>query len=349
MSEKEEPLSSEAQKEEEAYAWVVRLSSDQRTRRDEQRFNQWLEEHQGNPAAFEEGLALWDELGSLRHSGEAHAALGHLYDAGAPADNDRHRWSTSRRALLGGGIAALAAAVSGIVVVPKLLSGSASYRTAKGEQRRVALSDGTTMVLDTATRVEVAMKDDERLITLVSGQAFFDVARDPSRPFRVFAGHDEIRALGTAFQVRYEEGQARVILEEGKVAVFRGGALKKLQERFPADRLGAHHADVVLAPGQATELAAAQPAKVEAVDLSKTDAWRDGELVFDDVSLAAAVAEVNRYGGPTIILGDPSLASLHISGTFHTNRPEAFVEGVTAALPVRLKESDSSKLVLAGA
>src|SRR5262249_46353208 len=127
--------------------------------------------------------------------------------------------------------------------------------------------------------------------------------------------------------------------------------LKKLEERSPADRLGAHKADVVLAPGQAAELAPAkfaapEPPEVVSVDLSKTDAWRGGELVFDDVSLGAAIAEVNRYGGPEILLGDPSLASLRISGTFHTNRPDAFVEGVTAALPVRLQESTGSRLVL---
>src|SRR6185437_12405544 len=149
-----------------------------------------------------------------------------------------------------------------------------------------------------------------------------------------------------AFQVRYEDGRANVILEEGRIAIFRGGALKKLGERSPADRLGAHKADMVLQPGQGAELAAAKAPEVVPVDLSKTDAWRDGEMVFDDVPLSVAVAEVNRYGGPTVVLADPGLASLRISGTFHTNRPEVFVEGVTAALPVRLKESDSSKLVL---
>jgi transmembrane sensor len=347
MSEKEELLSQEAQKEEEAYAWVVRLSSDQRTRQDEQRFEQWLQEDEHNAARFDQGMSLWETLGALRHSSDAHAALRHLYDAGTIQDNEPGPWHTSRRALLGGGLAAIAATLAGIIVVPKFLSDATVYETAKGEQRRLTLADGSTVVLDTATRIEVAINDDQRLITLAGGQAFFDVARDPSRPFRVFAGHDEIRALGTAFQVRYEGGQAKVILEEGKVAIFRGGALQKMQEPSPKDRLGAHKADVVLQPGQATELAVAEPVKVVPVDISKTDAWRDGEMVFDDVSLATAVAEVNRYGGPTIVLADPGLAKLHVSGTFHTNRPEAFVEGVTAALPIRLKESDSTRLVLA--
>jgi transmembrane sensor len=78
---------------------------------------------------------------------------------------------------------------------------------------------------------------------------------------------------------------------------------------------------VVLGPGQATDLTASEPARVVPVDLSKTDAWRDGEMVFDHVSLAAAIAEVNRYGGPRVTLADPSLAKLRVSGTFHTNRP----------------------------
>jgi transmembrane sensor len=346
MSEKEVPLPDANIKDDEASAWVVRLSSDQRTRQDEARFRQWLDEDPCHPAEFEESLSVWDELGTLRHDPDAHAALSHLYDAGAIQDNEPRAWRSSRRAMLGGGIAAIAATLAGIAVVPTFFAGRTVYETAKGEQRRLTLADGSSVVLDTATTIEVALLADQRVITLKGGQAFFDVASDPARPFRVFAGSDEIRALGTAFQVRYEGGEAKVILEEGKVAVFRGGALKKLQERSPADRLGAHKADVVLKPGEATILASAEPVKVVPVDLSKTDAWRDGEMVFDDVSLAAAVAEVNRYGGPEIVLSDPSLAKLRISGTFHTNRPEAFVEGVTAALPVRLQESDGSRLVL---
>jgi transmembrane sensor len=345
MGDKEEQVENASRMEEEAYAWVVRLSSDQRTLRDEQRFRHWLEEDAGNAVCFGEAQRLWDELGALHFRPDARAVLGHFYDDGA-IEPEQSSWRISRRAALGGGIGAIAATLTGIMVVPTILRPRKLYETAKGEQRRVALADGTTMVLDTATKVEVALKNDVRAITLVSGQAFFDVARDPSRPFRVFAGRDEIRALGTAFQVRYEGGIAKVILEEGRVAVYRGGALNRLQERVPEDRLGAHKADVVLAPGQSTELAATKPVKVETVDLSKTDAWRAGELVFDDVSLPAAVAEVNRYGGPKIVLADPSLNRLRVSGMFHTNRPEAFVEGVTAALPVRLQESDESKLVL---
>jgi transmembrane sensor len=345
MSEKEESLGQVSAKDEEACAWVVRLSSDQRTRQDQARFEQWLEEDEGNASRFDEGLSFWDELGQLGSYEEAHATLGHLYDGSSIQDDEPSLWY-DRRALLGSSLAAFAATVAGALVIPKALSGGNVYQTAKGEQRRILLPDGSTLVLDTATRIETSLNDQERVIELINGQAFFDVARDPARPFRVFAGKDEIRALGTAFQVRYERGSTNVVLEEGKIAIFRKGSLDKMAERSPGDRLGAHKADLILEPGQATILVPSRPVKAVPVDLSKTDAWRDGEMVFDDVTLATAAAEVNRYGGPEVVLADSSLAELRISGTFHTNRPEAFVEGVTAALPVRLQQSGGSKLVL---
>jgi transmembrane sensor len=350
MSKEDTPLPVRLTKEDEAYAWVVRLDSDQRTQQDEARFDQWLDEDPANGSRFEEALSFWDDLGGLKHSEEARVALGDLYDASPVQDLEPER-HVSRRAMMGGGLA-LAATLAAVLAIPKALtSGPVFYETIKGEQRRISLADGSTVMLDTATKISVDLKSGERLIRLEQGQAFFDVASDPTRPFRVFAGTDEIRALGTAFEVRFEGGRARVILEEGKVAIFRGGAGKPVQAKS-SDPMGAKAADVVLEPGQEIRIASAtltQPTsepKVVPVDLSRTNAWRDGEMVFDDVPLPTAVAEVNRYGGKTIVLGDPSLVSLRISGTFHTNRPEAFVEGVTAALPVRLQRSDRSKLVL---
>jgi transmembrane sensor len=101
-----------------------------------------------------------------------------------------------------------------------------------------------------------------------------------------------------------------------------------------------------MAPGQRAEVSTTGKLVVQQVDLVKTSAWRDGKLIFDDTPLAEAVAEVNRYGGKQVVLGDPALQRLHISGTFHTSRPEAFVEGATAALPVRLEASSADRMVL---
>jgi transmembrane sensor len=353
MSEKEGPLPAREARDEEASAWVVRMASDQCTRQDEAEFEQWLGEEEGNRERFEEGFDFWNELGSLSENPDALAELGHLYSHAPQGEFGPARWSGSRRALIGGGLGALAATVAGVMILPNLLTGGAvTYRTAKGEQRRIALADGTSVMLDTATQMTVDMQAGQRIVRLVEGQAFFDVASDPTRPFRVFAGKDEVRALGTAFEVRFEQGSARVILEEGRVAIFRTGADRPLGAVASVTRLEAAKADLIMKPGQEVKLAAAplgaaqMPPSLAEVDLAKTNAWRDGEMVFDDVSLGAAVAEVNRYGGQTIILGDPSLAELRVSGTFQTNRPQAFVEGVTAALPVRLAEANPDKLVL---
>lgn len=347
MTSKRPPPQAEATGAEEACGWVVRRESASRTRDDDAQFHDWLEQDPENASRFAEGSALWNALGALKDSPEAHAALEHLYDAGAVRDVRPTPWIASRRALLGGGVAALAAGLASLFILPRtLLDRPLTFETSKGEQRRIVLSDGTTAMLDTATRIAVEMHHDQRLITLDHGQAFFDVAHDPARPFRVFAGDDEIRALGTAFQVRFENGAATVILEEGRVAVFSGGTSTTLHRQTPASGLEVPHATLVLRPGQATELSGDASPKAVPVDLSDTGAWRNGELVFDDVPLSAAVAEVNRYGGPTIVLADRSVGELRISGTFHTNQPRDFVEGVTAALPVRLEQASAARLLL---
>jgi hypothetical protein len=100
MSEKEVPLPSTPLKDEEAAAWVVRLDSDQRTRQDEARFSDWLEEDDHNAGRFEEVLDTWNDLGALKGNSQAHAILGTLYETGPPGTQDdtnkRSRWSVGR-------------------------------------------------------------------------------------------------------------------------------------------------------------------------------------------------------------------------------------------------------------
>jgi transmembrane sensor len=185
----------------------------------------------------------------------------------------------------------------------------------------------------------VQIDDAERRILLDRGQAFFNVAHDPSRPFRVFVGSEEVRALGTAFEVRRVGNRMRVILEEGVVALYRGEASTVLHaETTP---------DLVLQPGQAAELTPAQIVQVDAVDLRRAGAWRYGQMIFDAEPLAAAVAEINRYHRRKIVLNDPALGDIAISGVFQTGRPEAFADVLTQAFPVEIAHQDEREIRLA--
>jgi transmembrane sensor len=103
----------------------------------------------------------------------------------------------------------------------------------------------------------------------------------------------------------------------------------------------------VLVPGQQAVLASAMPVSVDHVDLRKVEAWRYGQIILDGTALGDIVADLNRYGGPQIVLADPKLADIRVSGVFHTGRPDVFVEAVTTAFPVRVSEQTPDRIVLA--
>jgi transmembrane sensor len=103
----------------------------------------------------------------------------------------------------------------------------------------------------------------------------------------------------------------------------------------------------ILKPGQQARLAPAAPVTVATVDLTRVQAWRYGRLVFDSAPLGEAVEDINRYGGRQVVLSDPALADIKVSGVFHTTDPDAFVEAITAAFPVKLASETGGELVLA--
>jgi transmembrane sensor len=320
---------SPASDEDAAAFWVARLHSDQATSADEAAFAAWLLEKPERQVAYAAVERTWRDIGALRNAASlARADLNALRAPPAPAN---------RRNFLLGGSLGLAAAAAGAALY---LSGQGEvFETGVGELRRASLSDGSTISLNTETRVRVQIDDAERRILLDRGQAFFNVAHDPSRPFRVFVGSEEVRALGTAFEVRRVGNRMRVILEEGVVALYRGEVSTVLRaETTP---------DLVLQPGQAAELTPAQIVQVDAVDLRRSGAWRYGQMIFDAEPLAAAVAEINRYHRRKIVLNDPALGDIAISGVFQTGRPEAFADVLTQAFPVEIAHQDEREIRLA--
>lgn len=322
--------------------WVSRLASDQRTREDDQRLLGWLAADKANGAAFDEHARIFNGIGALADDAEARVIL--MGGKAAPVR------AFDRRALLGGGIAA-AAAVTAAVVGPDLLL-SKTYRTEPGEQRRLRLADGSTVMLNTQSKLRVRFDGAERRLFLDHGQAWFQVAKDAQRPFRVFVGHDEVRALGTAFDVRRDGERATVTLEEGKVAIFRDASSKPLQAGPVAGGTssklvaGPVAPAVILSPGDEARLVPAAAPSVAVVDLAHVQAWRTERIILDATPLGEAVEEFNRYGGPRLVVTDPDLTALPVSGVFHTGRPKAFAESVAASFSVKCTTGGDGQIVL---
>ncbi|WP_300381138.1 FecR domain-containing protein [Henriciella sp.] len=192
------------------------------------------------------------------------------------------------------------------------------YVTDIGEVRQVVLADGSTVTLNTASRVEVRLGEDAREIELAWGEALFDVAGE-ARPFVVMAGASRTEALGTRFNVQAGGDEVAITLVEGSVRV---GA---------SDGAGQGS---VLEPGDQLVMQADGGVEVSEVDLESVGRWTSGLVQFDNTTLAEAVAEMNRYSSVTIRIGDQALAAERISGSFPAGQQRDFAESLELFLPV---------------
>lgn len=313
--------------------WVARMHSDQITSEDERAFSAWLAEDEAHGLAYDRLNRLWSAVGTLRHSPTAKDFLSDLREESPPTRRQHSRRGFLAASLAGGAIAA----GGGGWIAHRMFFATEAYATEIGEQRRIVLSDGSAVTLNTDSALRLRFNGNERRLWLDRGQAFFAVSHDPDRPFRVFVGEDEVRAVGTAFDIRRDGPRARVTVEDGTVAIYRDAEIEMVEAALPAAILEANQ-QLVVAP--------AQPIEIAVVDTRRSGAWRFGQMVLDADALSTAVAEINRYNAKQIVIADPSLADMRINGVFQTGRPEAFVETLTAAFPVQVKSADEHAIYL---
>jgi transmembrane sensor len=174
----------------------------------------------------------------------------------------------------------------------------------------------------------------ERLVTLTSGQADFEVAHEIDRAFRVFAGSAEVIAIGTKFDVRLEHDSTVVTVVEGRVAVGPSRMLGNLGTGSSQNHVPRF---VQVSADQQIKVAeAAWPAAPASVDAQSATAWLRREIVFDHEPLEHVAAEFNRYAPRPIEIATPALRNLQISGVFATNDTEAFVAFLRSLKGVRV-------------
>jgi transmembrane sensor len=209
------------------------------------------------------------------------------------------------------------------------------FETGHGEQLTRRLADNSVLHLNTDSAVTVQYSKNERLVTLTSGQVDFEVAHEPDRAFRVFAGSAEVVDLGTKFDVRLEQASTVVVVVEGRVAVGPSPTLAQLStnsSRSHAPRfveLGANQ--------QIRVTEGAWPTTPAAVDAASATAWLRREIVFDHEPLERVAAEYNRYTPKPIEIATPALRNLQISGVFATDDTEAFIAFLRSLKDVRVE------------
>jgi transmembrane sensor len=214
------------------------------------------------------------------------------------------------------------------------------FATGVGQRRELILGDGSKVTLNTASLMEVRYSPERRDIRLLEGQAMFHVAKNPARPFVVSASDNRVTAFGTAFDVRIRQnGQVQILLVEGRVRV-------EPMNRQGLERLIPALGRTDLVPGQ--QLVADRSGAVElaSVDVERETAWNRGVLIFRNDSVGDAVKEVNRYSAVKLVVDDPGLASLKISGVFPTASREDFIAALEALYPLAARPEQGGTIRL---
>lgn len=297
----------------EAAAWLARLRADDRSQEDEAAFQSWLVSKPENARAFDAVTTLWDVADGLRGS----TALS-------------RRPARIRRRTVLAGLGSLAAASGGFAIWEEAYAGV--YETGVGELKHVALSDGTEAFLDTDTRIRARFTQLVRAVELDRGRVDFRVKRDPRRPFVVEAGGQRVVADRTTFDVRRDGNRISVVLLEGRATVLAVARAKP--ERIPLD------------PGQRAIVAENLPVQVDRPTLAPLTAWQYGQAIFESETLADAAAEMNRYSTIRLVVDDPVVARLRLSGVYRVGDNEAFARSVSQLLPVIIEHySDHIDLI----
>ncbi len=291
----------------EAAAWMARLQAPARDARTEQTFRQWLDTTPGHQEAFSEVTDIWQAV-----------------------DGAARSYRKARRQRLAASLAAVFVfALCGIVFnVWNAGQPGEYYQTQVGEQRFAILDDGSHLTLNTNSRVNVHYSNGLREVTLVHGEALFDVAKDAGRPFIVHVDEREIRALGTSFVVYKSSDSLDVTLFEGKVSV--GPHMDEGEDVQDNPRI------VVLEPGQHWSMKSRTVEQLSSLQLDTATQWRRQEVVFNDTPLVEAVAEMNRYTESPMIITDARLDGRSVSGVFRIGDTDSFISTITALYGVTI-------------
>jgi len=305
-----------------ATSWVMRRDHGVNSE-GEQAFAQWLAADTRHRGAYLQAEAAF----MLAAGGDL--APSSATDAPPIADDDKNDEKIvprlSRRSML----AEAAGAAAILALVMAFWPSGDRYETALGEIRRVPLADGSVAAINTESAITVDLREESRSVNLKKGEAFFQVAHDPVRPFTVAAGEVRVRAVGTAFGVRrYAEG-SEIVVSEGAVEAWSKNAAGNRIRLKAGERT---FVSVLPTKADTKPALAETAAAVPAID--RALAWREGKIELAGESLAYAVAQFNRYNDRKIVLGNKAVGQERFYGIFRTDDPEGFAQAVQSSLGV---------------
>lgn len=382
---------------ERAAGWLVRINSGDISPEEEQALAAWMEADDLHREALFKLAKQWDSMAILSDL----AALFPLPDTGfqgsarhrpSAGSSEKESWGGFGQALshyafsrfFQGAVAFSLVCMVAIFSLPamqKILSGMGDphHVTAIGERSTFTLSDGSVVALNTNSELVVDFSEGRRDVRLSRGEANFEVAKNPDRPFVVHAGDGVVWAVGTAFSVRYsatagelDSAAVDVVVTEGAVKVFTDIAnasdakltvdAEELQraKQAAANTVGgsaAGHAiepllgrerESLLTVGQSIRYAEVIKTReqIAPAQIEKQLAWRRGVIIFDGETLEQALLEVSRYTDKELRIVDPDIRHIPVGGHYKTNNIDALLSNLSAGFGIEVRQVDDHRVHL---
>ena len=298
----------------EATAWFVRQAADDFSLVERRQLEAWCAQSPAHARAYRNVSVLW-------HAPEMHRAAAESSAGGLVPQvrqQTRHAWrfaGTAAAAVLL--MVSLALWSEGLLIWLK-----ADYSTGVGEQRVVTLPDQSVVTLNTGTSIAVRYASDRRYIELLRGEASFAVQPNPARPFTVESHGVSTTAIGTRFVVKHRSADIQVTVLNGSVRVDHG-------RKAPDDA-------VRLAAGDQVSVGQHGAGSIDQVDTAAIAAWMQGRLVFVRTPLADVVQDLARYHRGYIIIWNPALQSLPVTGIYNLSDPSHILTALADTLPIHM-------------
>ncbi len=358
--------------EEAASAWLMQRDAGRWGEADQARFDEWLRASTLHRVAYLRLELGWEDARRLQALGAGISGdeppppgqwnLTPFFDqAGqAGAEPAAAEVAKSRTRLPRPAIALAASVVLAVLAAWLLWPAGSAYETPVGGISSVPIADGSKITLNTDSQIRVTLTDSVRRIDLAHGEVFFEVAKDPRRPFIVTVGDKRVIAVGTKFSVRRAAGDVRVVVTDGKVRI-EDDALRSPSPaavgRYKDEPHGAQaSAAPVPAPSHDVLLTAGSIARAtdagilietrSVLEAEEQLSWRTGVLMFRNQRLGDAVAEFNRYNTRKLVIDDPAVAGLRIEGNFRATNVDAFARLLEQVYPVSVEQRDRDRLLI---
>ncbi|WP_255265982.1 FecR family protein [Sphingopyxis terrae] len=294
-----------------ATAWMLQLDDEPDDEALRAEFENWLTSHPAH-------LAAWEET---EHVSDLISAAGPL-SQNRPPPGSAHPISFSKFMSARAFVSLAVAACLAWIVVPSIaLQLRADEVSRAGEPRIVSLDDGSTVHLAPATAIAFTTGAKGRYLELLQGEAWFDVAHDEARPFRVMAGDSIVTVLGTAFSVRKTDTGTDVAVQRGRVAVATNDAAPPARVELVAGQ------SLSLSKGAST-LAEIRPENVAS--------WREGVAIVSDQSIGEVIERLRPWYKGFIVARGPGLMRRRVSGIYDLRDPDLALEAIARAHRVKV-------------